>query len=162
MDCKLKWFKFKSNAVIPTKKENAAGYDVYTVEDFVRLEPHSQFLFSTGLGVMIEGNYWLMAFDRGSTGSRGMHVHCGVIDKDYRGTIFICIKNDNDYPVIVTCAIDKPYFDEILKVFYYPACKAIAQLIPVAMPTVESNECSSEEWSTDTERGIGKLGSSGK
>ena len=108
-----------------------------------------------------------MVFDRGSTGSKGLHVHCGVIDNDYRGEIFICINNDNDYPVRftnaeepgihshtetittgpeprngVTAAVAIVRKVEIIDYLVYPTSKAIAQIIPVAQPIVESREIS--------------------
>ena len=53
---------------------------------------------------------------------------------------------------------------EIFDYMVYPLNKAIAQIIPVAQPTVVSEEISLEEWNKlkDTERGAGKFGSSGK
>lgn len=163
--CLIKWYKFSNEAIVPTKKERAAGFDIYTTETFVRIPAHSQHMFKTGLGAVVSEGYWLMAFDRGSTGSRGMHVHCGVIDNDYTGEIFICIKNDNNYPVVITNSVDKAFFDSALNELYYPASKAIAQIIPIAMPEVACCPCGEAEWMKaveESERGAGKLGSSGK
>src|SRR5574344_1600375 len=112
-----------------------------------------------------------MAFDRGSTGSKGLHVHCGVVDNDYRGEIFICIKNDNKYPVIIT-RDEEPgmhHTEDEDSLFYssylvYSPDKAIAQLIPVVQPKMTCLEATAEEWEElkNTARGEGKLGSSGK
>ncbi len=187
---KIKWFKLKDEAIIPTKTDAAAGFDIYTIEDDVVLQPHSQKLFSTGLAVVPDEGWWLMVFDRGSTGSKGLHVHCGVIDNDYRGEIFICLKNDNPYPIHLNShempgshtyteqrkTTPEPHADgtvpavmyiqqvEILDYIVYPTTKAIAQIIPVKQPNVDSFEIDSDEWNElkDTERGAGKLGSSGK
>ena len=180
---KIKWFKLNPDAIIPTKTPEAAGFDIYTLDRDVVLEAHSQHIFSTGLAVVPEYGWWLMAFDRGSTGSKGIHVHCGVIDNDYRGEIFICLKNDNHYPIHFTDA-EEPgphyYTDSYqeddghgnivtktakwLLYVVYPTSKAIAQLIPVQQPVVKSEEIDSDEWNElkDTKRGAGKLGSSGK
>ena len=122
-------------------------------------------MFSTGLGYVIKGNYWLMAFDRGSTGSKGLHVHCGVCDKDYRGEVFICIKNDNPYAVKFS-SVETPGFRkhkdsitveeiiagsnahvlkmkevEVIDYLVYPTSKGIAQLIPVEMPEISVMPC---------------------
>lgn len=180
---KIKWFKLNPDAIVPTKTPEAAGFDIYTLDTNIEMKPHSQRLFSTGLAVVPEEGFWLMVFDRGSTGSKGIHVHCGVIDNDYRGEIFICLKNDNTYPIRFTNKeepgphihyqhyqqndghghiIDKT--TEILDYVVYPTNKAIAQIIPVRQPEVESEEIGLEEWEglKDTDRGEGKLGSSGK
>ena len=56
---------------------------------------------------------------------------------------------------------DQPFYSTYL---VYSPDKAIAQLIPVAQPKTNSLEVSAEEWEElkNTERGEGKLGSSGK
>lgn len=173
----IRWFRIKDNAIIPTKKDTDAGFDIYTIENNVLLMPHEKHLFATGLKVAADPGIWLMGFDRGSTGSRGLHVHCGVIDNTYRGEIFCCINNDNDYPVLFTNAVEKPTIitdaeekipgtDTVYhgQALFYPTTKAILQLIPVFQPTVLSKEISAAEWAkfADTDRGEGKLGSSGK
>ena len=93
----IKWHKLNDKAKIPTKRDEDAGFDIYTIEDNVLLMPGEKYLFSTGLAVAAEPGYWLMAMDRGSTGSRGLHIHCGVVDNGYRGELFICLCNDNNY-----------------------------------------------------------------
>ena len=175
MNCKIGWKKLDENAIIPTKTEAAAGFDIYTLEPYTLILPHEQHLFSTGLGVILDDDFWLMAFDRGSTGSKGLHIHCGVIDSDYRGEIFICIKNDNNYPVVFTDAVTNSYIEDNAafeyrgdfynKVLYYPVSKAIAQLIAVEKPQYDCYEVADEEWENSIEcslRKAGKLGSSGK
>ena len=184
----IKWFKLNPKAKIPTKSKFAAGFDVYTIDEDVVLKPHTNHLFATGLAFFCEEGYWLGVEDRGSTGSKNLHYHCGVLDTDYRGEIFVCINNDNDYPVKFTNN-EAPGFhtrketrtvEKILKgtdtrilsneevsvvdYFVYPVLKAIAQIVPYAMPEVESSEATLEEWEAakNTERGEGKLGSSGR
>lgn len=182
---KLGWYKLKPEAVIPTKTPDNAGYDIYTIEKDVMLMPHEHKLFATGLSAVVEPGWWLMAMDRGSTGSKGIHIHCGVIDNNYRGEIFICLKNDNNYPVKFTDAEEAGLHThkeqihdqignnalaytiktvEVIDYLVYPVSKAIAQIIPVLQPLVDSQEITKEEWETlkDTDRGAGKLGSSGK
>ena len=103
-----------------------------------------------------------MGADRGSTGSRGLHIHCGICDQGYRGEIFLCICNDNDFPVhFSSSAASISMKDHVRE---YPTTKAIAQLIPMPLLPVESAEVG-EEWEEfchDSERGSTKLGASGK
>ena len=143
----LGWYKLNNAAIVPSKTENNAGFDIYTIEKNVVLNPHEHHLFSTGLAVVVEPGWWLMAMDRGSTGSKGIHIHCGVIDNNYRGEVFICLKTV-----------------EVIDYFVYPVAKAIAQIIVVPQPKVNSKELSDAEWEIykNTDRGDGKLGSSGK
>lgn len=171
------WHKLKENAKIPNKRAEDAGYDIYSVDEHdVLLMPHEKRLFPTGLAAAADPGYWLLAYDRGSTGSKGIHTHCGIIDNGYRGEIFICLCNDNDYPVKFTHNVDRYskaeadfyYTDDrevCGEIAYYPLSKAIAQII--VMPQIESAsiEMTDEDsWQLmcKTERGDGKLGASGK
>ena len=159
---KILWHKLTPDAIIPTKRTEDAGFDIYTTETDVFLQPHEKHLFKTGLAYWIDKEHWLMGADRGSTGSRGLHLHCGICDQGYRGEIFVCICNDNDFPVhFSSSAASISMKDHVLE---YPTAKAIAQLIPIPLLPVESAEAG-EEWEElchDSERGATKLGASGK
>lgn len=132
------------------------------------MEPHETKMIPTGLGCIIEPGYWLQAVDRGSTGSKGLHTHCGIIDEQYVGEIFIALHNTNPYPVYITGEVENVCFKEDMtgeKYMCYPVSKGIAQLI------VHRNWESSSAWATEdewdaavggSERGDGKLGASGK
>ena len=159
---KILWHKLTPDATIPTKRAEDAGFDIYTTETDVLLQPHEKHLFKTGLTYWIDKEHWLMGADRGSTGSRGLHIHCGICDQGYRGEIFVCICNDNEFPVhFSSSAASISMKDHVLE---YPTTKAIAQLIPMSLLPVESAEAG-EEWKElchDSERGSTKLGASGK
>lgn len=167
MTCTIFWHKLNPKAVLPTKRDEDAGFDIYTIEDQVVIGPHEKHLFSTGLQYSITDGYYLLGFDRGSTGSKGLHLHCGVCDQGYRGEVFICINNDNNYPVHIN-STDTPgyhYINDQIDYFVYPTTKAIAQLIPMRMPDVDNCEVSDDVWELmklNSERGEGKLGASGK
>lgn len=169
---KLFWKKLNSEAAIPTKTNENIGYDIYGIygnQDELEIGPQETKMIPTGLAVAIcndDGtptfDYALIAKDRGSTGSVGLHTHCGVIDAGYRGEIFIAIHNSNDYPVYITNKLNKTYLaDDAL---FYPQTKAIAQLILVEDIKAASVEVDEETFAAlaNTERGTGALGSSGK
>lgn len=164
----LQWKKFNPNAKIPTKRKTDVGYDVYAVENNIWLKPHETRLFSTGLGCLIAPEMWLQAADRGSTGSKGIHVHCGIIDEQYMGEIFICLNNTNNFPILFTDAVDKVCFKRTWygrKYMCYPTSKGIAQLIPHRNWPTDSIEVQAPIWEKAlqmSERGDGKLGASGK
>ena len=164
----LQWKKFNSQAKLPTKRRTDVGYDVYSVENKVWLKPHETRLFATGLGCLIPSGYWLQAADRGSTGSKGIHVHCGIIDEQYMGEIFIALNNTNPYPILFTDEVEKVCFKRTWygrKYMCYPISKGIAQLIPHRNWNTESIEVQESTWLAAlevSERGDGKLGASGK
>lgn len=167
----LLWHKIDERAIIPTKRDEDAGFDIYTIEEDVVLMPHEKRLFKTGLQYWIDDYHYLLGFDRGSTGSKGIHLHCGVCDSGYRGELFICLSNDNTYPVIFQKA-EKPHyeFDEQegkIAYFVYPTSKAIAQLMPMLQLSGESREVDDTQWKLinelfSSERQETKLGESGK
>ena len=105
-----------------------------------------------------------------------MAVRMGVIDSGYRGEIIIGINNTGNKTVVISKDIEKTkqvikdtlgfaYSEELIERTYifYPYEKAIAQLILIPIPQVQTEEISYEELlQMESERGAGKLGSSGK
>ena len=140
-ECTLKWFKIDERAKIPTKTDAAAGYDIYTIEDNITIPAHTTYMFRTGLAVAPSEGYWLMAFDRGSTGSKGLHVHCGVVDNDYRGEIIVALKNTS--------------FDS----YEVKNGDRIAQI--VFLSTIIFDDIIAADDLSKSERGIGGFGSTG-
>ena len=164
----IKWYKYNPAAKIPTKDPENAGFDVYSILDGVVVPPHGVRLIPTGICQAPGENseaYWLQVSDRGSTGSLGIHSLCGVIDHGYRGEIFIALGNFTDRPFVITSKVDKVDVTNHYAIRYTFA-KAIAQLILIPQPEVESGEVNQEEWEElfahNSKRGLGKLGSSGK
>lgn len=96
--------KIKPEAIIPTKKKENAGYDVYACfdEDYLIIPPHTTKLIPTCIAAAICDKYYLGVAERGSTGKIGMKYSAGIIDSGYRGEIFIAITNTNDVPVIIS------------------------------------------------------------
>ena len=163
----IKWF-LQEGISMPTKRETDSGYDVYSKANNVWLKPHQTKLFGTGVHVILPKNIWLWAADRGSTGSKGIHTHCGIVDQEYTGEIFIALCNTNKYPILFTDKVDSFCFKRTWygrKYACYPISKGIAQLIPIIRPnTTEStiDELNFALFKLMSARGDGKLGSSGK
>lgn len=103
-DNDLVFAKVKPDAIIPTKKTENAGYDIYACfeEDFVVIPPCSTKLIPTGIASAVSDKYYLQVHERGSTGSKGMKYGAGVVDSSYRGEIFICINNINNYEIVIS------------------------------------------------------------
>lgn len=165
-DNSLYWAKVKENGIIPTKKDEDAGYDIYACfkEDNMLIKPSETKLIPTGIASAVSSEYYLQVQERGSTGSKGIKYGAGVIDSSYRGEIFIAITNTNDIPIcIIKDGTEKPSIYPYVKCIYYPYEKAIAQIVVHNVPVMESKEISFEELkSIPSERGDGALGSSEK
>lgn len=100
----LVFAKVKQDAIIPTKEDENAGYDIYACfdEDYMIVPAHSTKLIPTGIAAAVCDKYYLQVHERGSTGSKGMKYGAGVVDSSYRGEIFICINNVNDRAIIIS------------------------------------------------------------
>lgn len=93
--------KVKSSAIIPSKKIEDAGYDIYACWEGLSksdkiIRPHQTKLIPTGIACALPMNYYFQVEERGSTGSKGIKKSAGVVDSGYRGEIFIAISNVND------------------------------------------------------------------
>lgn len=170
------WHKTKDAAKIPSKRDEDAGFDIYTTEDEVLLMPLEIHLFETGLQSAFSKDLVGIVKERGSTGCAGLAVRSGVIDSGFRGEWKILIQNLNPYPVKFTKqflksfkASNEFYYDHDGKqqcgdIYYYTLSKAIAQVIFFPLANVNSVEADVKQWNTNlsTQRGETMLGQSGK
>jgi dUTP pyrophosphatase len=154
--------KVRDSAIIPSKRDEDAGYDVYAdfEGDELVIKPNEIVLVPTGIASSVTDKYALIAKERGSTGTKGMAVRCGVIDSGYRNEIFIPINNTSNKTIVITKNPDIKYEDDVI---VYPASKAIAQLLLVPVPKAKVKEIPYEQLKAiPSQRGTGALGSTGK
>ena len=169
METTIKFAKVRPTAIIPTKREEDAGLDIYANcdEDYMIINPHETKMIPTGIASVCDKDYCLIAKERGSTGTKGIAQRSGVIDSGYRGEIMIPITNTTNKVIVIAkngIVIDDVY-GAITPNDYmiYPYEKAIAQLLVVPVPKVSIEEITYEELQAiPSDRGDGKLGSSGK
>ena len=168
---KIYFAKVKENAIIPTKDSWNAGFDIYPCfdEEYIIINPNSTVLVPTGLASAIPEGYYFQIQERGSSGSKGIKYSAGVIDSSYRGEWFLATTNTNSKPVIILKK-DIDEFDELSKniinegFIVYPYQKALFQAIVHCVHNeFQTDEISFDELKNiDSQRGDGKLGSSGK
>ena len=103
-DNDLVFAKVKPNAIIPTKEEENAGRDVYACfdEDYMVIPRHTTKLIPTGIASAMTPKYEIRLRDRGSNGSKGIHVNAGSIDSGFRGEWFVAWCNTNNKYVILS------------------------------------------------------------
>lgn len=155
--------KVRPTAIIPSKEDENAGYDIYAdfEENDLIIFPHEVKMIPTGIASCVSDDWALIAKERGSTGTKGMVIQAGVVDSGYRGEIFIVITNATDKAIIISKSPEtaEKHFDAVA----YPKNKAIAQLILVPVPKATVKEIPYEELVNITSnRGTTKLGQSGK
>lgn len=185
----LLFAKVKSNAIIPTKRKEDAGRDVYTCEtETIVISPCSVMNIDTGIAIGCNPKYFPKFFDKGGMGSQGIIVGSGVGDSGYRNSYFVTLANINhnkwlilsnqsDSEIkesthfslgtnqLVKLSSDRGLHRMINKnnCIIKPINKAIAQFVMIEVPEFEEKEVSWDELKSYTsKRGLGKLGSSGK
>jgi len=163
--------KVKENAVIPERKHWNAGIDIYACfdQEYIIIQPHQTVLIPTGIASIIPVDYYIQIQERGSSGNKGIKYSAGVIDSSYRGEWFMATTNINDKPVLIT-KIDINNLEQNIKniiesaYIIYPYGKAIFQGIVHSVHNELKNKTITydELKNFTSERGSGKLGSSGK
>lgn len=188
----LLFAKVNPNAIIPSKREEDAGYDVYACfdEDYMIVPAHTTKLIPTGIASALSQNYYIQIEERGSTGSKGIKKSAGVIDSGYRNEWFIAISNVTNEDLIISKLTKEKLIDKYGKLdeeddiyilendekiflkysddypcdtIIYPYSKAIAQAIVHEVPKMNVQEITYQELLLiESERGTGSLGSSKK
>lgn len=160
----IKFAKVRPDAIIPSKRVEDMGYDIYAnfPDDFMVIHPNETRMIPTGIASCCDSGYGFFLKERGSTGTKGLGQRAGVIDSGFRGEWFAPITNHNDVPVVITKNDSaKSVFGE--SAIYYPYTKAIAQAVLIPVPETTVTEISFEELQTiPSERGAGIIGSSNK
>lgn len=163
--------KVSEDAIIPSKRLEDAGYDIYasiklreTEEGIVKemlLKKFESNLVPTGIAVSLLPKYYMnFKHERGSTGTRGMAILSGVVDSGYRGEVFI-----NIVPlfkdILITSTVEE--VEDLGNVILYPYTKAIAQATIEIVPELNIKEITYEQLKAiPSQRGEQKLGASGK
>ncbi|MCD8090986.1 MAG: dUTP pyrophosphatase [Clostridiales bacterium] len=163
--------KIKPEAKIPDKTPYNAGLDIYPCFDcdYFLIKPGETRLVPTGIASAIPENYYIQVEERGSSGSKGIKYSAGVIDSSYRGEWFLATTNTNNKSFIIS-KINLEALPASVKALIednfiiYPYEKALFQGVIHCV----HNELGREEISIEdlrripSERGEGRLGSSGK
>jgi len=159
----VKFAKLTPEAIIPQKRTEDLGFDVYACfkEDNLVIQPNETKMVYTGIASACDTDYGFIIKERGSSGIKGLSIRAGVIDSGFRGEWIVLITNVNDKPIIITKETDVSALEEDYIV--YPYTKAICQAIVIPSPLIDVEEYTYEELlAIGSERSNGKLGSSGK
>lgn len=142
----IKITRLSKTAKLPTRGSAlAAGYDLYAdvTKDTV-IEPHQTVMIPSGVAMEIPEGYFGAIFARSGLAAKESlrPANCvGVVDSDYRGMWKIALHNDGDTERVITPG------------------ERIAQMVVIPFLPVEFEEVSEL---SDTERGAGGFGSTGK
>lgn len=138
--------KLNNLAKTPTRgSEWAAGYDLYAaIDQPIDIAPHSTVKVGTGLSFALpHGTFAALVARSGIATKRGLRpANCvGICDSDYRGEYIVAVHNDTDEMQSIEPG------------------ERIAQI--VVLPSFQIDFIEVKDLS-DTERGAGGFGDSGK
>jgi len=140
----FKVFLVDEKAKVPTKgSPHSAAHDLYSCEQ-VSIPPHSRKLVNTGIIIQVDKeDSYIRVAPRSGLSVKGIDIGAGVVDYDYRGRVKVLMINhtSEDYTVDIG--------------------DRIAQLIVERIYTDEFVDSAIDEM-TDTQRGVGGFGSTGK
>lgn len=168
----LYFAKTDSQATIPTKRDEDAGYDVYALIELRETEHegvvYEQLLekdkvnfVGTGIASAMSSNYALsFQHERSSVAKNGMVVVAGLVDSGYRSEIKLMV-----IPIVKDILItsEASEVEEYEDVILYPYNKAISQFTVLLVPDVDVMELPYDDLlSIESERGFGGWGSTNK
>lgn len=132
--------KYKCEYTLQKGHDTDSGYDLKTKYAF-KLLPNETKLIPTSLFLELDKNIEAQVRPKSSISAKGILVHFGTVDSDYRGEVKVVMQNLNDYRV------------------EFEAGQKIAQIVFNEKTEVFLEQ--TEDISNDTKRGIGGFGSTG-
>lgn len=128
------------NALLPEKRQEDAGYDLFAVTGSdLALPPYQAVKVPTGIASAFPQSYVAIIKERSGLGAKNIGVRGGVIDSGYRGEWQVVLTNYNDEPVVL------------------PAGKAVAQFLLLPLASLSVKEISPAEL----EQYVSQRGASG-
>lgn len=132
--------KYKCDYELIKAHDTDSGYDLKTKYAF-KLLPNQTKLIPTSLFLELDKHIEAQVRPKSSISAKGILVHFGTVDSDYRGEVQVVMQNLNDYGV------------------EFEAGQKIAQIVFSEKTEVFLEQ--TEDISNDTQRGIGGFGSTG-
>nr|DAL04170.1 MAG TPA: dUTPase [Caudoviricetes sp.] len=132
--------KYKCDYTLRKEHSTDSGYDLKTTRPF-KLLPNQVKLIPTSLYLELDKNIEAQVRPKSSISAKGILVHFGTVDSDYRGEVKVVIQNLNQHGV------------------EFEAGQKIAQIVFSKKTDVELEQ--TEDIENNTDRGIGGFGSTG-
>lgn len=132
--------KYKCKYKLEKGHDTDSGYDLKTTRPF-KLLPNQVKLIPTSLFLELDKHIEAQVRPKSSISAKGILVHFGTVDSDYRGEVKVVMQNLNDYGV------------------EFEAGQKIAQIVFCKKTEVVLEQ--TDTISNDTDRGIGGFGSTG-
>lgn len=132
--------KYKCDYTLQKGHDTDSGYDLKTTRPF-KLLPNQTKLIPTSLFLELDKNIEAQVRPKSSISAKGILVHFGTVDSDYRGEVQVVMQNLNQHGV------------------EFEAGQKIAQIVFSKKTDIELEQ--TEDIENNTNRGIGGFGSTG-
>ena len=132
--------KYKCDYTLQKGHDTDSGYDLKTTRPF-KLLPNQVKLIPTSLFLELDKHIEAQVRPKSSISAKGILVHFGTVDSDYRGEVQVVMQNLNQHGV------------------EFEAGQKIAQIVFSKKTDVELEQ--TEDIENNTQRGIGGFGSTG-
>ena len=132
--------KYKCDYMLIKGHDTDSGYDLKTTRPF-KLLPNQVKLNPTSLYLELDKNIEVQVRPKSSISAKGILVHFGTVDSDYRGEVKVVMQNLNQHGV------------------EFEAGQKIAQIVFSKKTDVELEQTNNIE--NNTQRGSGGFGSTG-
>ena len=132
--------KYKCDYDLIKGHDTDSGYDLKTKYAF-KLLPNQVKLIPTSLYLELDKHIEAQVRPKSSISAKGILVHFGTVDSDYRGEVQVVMQNLNDYGV------------------EFEVGQKIAQIVFSKKTDIELEQ--TEDIENNTQRGIGGFGSTG-
>ena len=132
--------KYKCEYTLQKGHDTDSGYDLKTSYPF-KLLPNQTKLIPTSLYLELDTNIEAQVRPKSSISAKGILVHFGTVDSDYRGEVQVVMQNLNQHGV------------------EFEAGQKIAQIVFSKKTDIELEQ--TEDIENNTNRGTGGFGSTG-
>nr|DAT08436.1 MAG TPA: dUTPase [Caudoviricetes sp.] len=132
--------KYKCDYILRKGHDTDSGYDLKTTRPF-KLLPQQVKLIPTSLFLELDKHIEAQVRPKSSISAKGILVHFGTVDSDYRGEVQVVMQNLNQHGV------------------EFEAGQKIAQIVFNKKTDVELEQ--TEDIENNTQRGSGGFGSTG-
>lgn len=147
--------KYEAPYEIKAQLQGDVGLDIKSIEDVV-LRPGETRVVKTGLRIELPAGYEAQVRPRSSVSKKGILVHLGTVDNEYRGEVGVTVTN-------LASSGDKSWAEVSLshpKTYKIKKGDRIAQLVVKKYEEVELIKV--QEVEDNTERGNKGYGSTGR